>query len=91
MNGYVVDCDFSGARIDLVEFNGADVDRLHLPPWPHFLIRSKAAFAEVTEFSDDPGGGCSRRLNGRPRARGSRCCTAAGAETDSDSRRTGRG
>lgn len=54
MQGYVRNCDFSQATLDLVRFNGTDVSGLRLPPWPHFLARSPAAFAEVAEFAEDP-------------------------------------
>jgi hypothetical protein len=54
MRGYVRDCDFSQAKLDLVGFNEADVATIGLPPWPHFLIKSRQAFADVVELRDDP-------------------------------------
>jgi hypothetical protein len=37
-----------------VGLNSPDLTTLRLPPWPHFLVQSQAAFAAVTEFADDP-------------------------------------
>ena len=54
MHGYVRHCDFTGATLETVEFNGTDLATLRLPPWPHFLVKSQAAFAAVSEFADDP-------------------------------------
>lgn len=37
-NGEVVDCDFSGARLDGTDFLDCDVAALKLPVWPHFTF-----------------------------------------------------
>jgi hypothetical protein len=54
MHGYVRNCDFFKASLDLVAFNGADFAGLHLPPWPHFLVKSPIALASVKKLADDP-------------------------------------
>lgn len=36
--GTIADCDFTGARLDLVSFNNCDLNTIKLPRWPHFTI-----------------------------------------------------
>lgn len=53
MQGYVRNCDFTQAELDMASFNATDLAGIRLPQWPHFLVRSASAFAKVPEFADD--------------------------------------
>ncbi|MFT3878540.1 MAG: hypothetical protein QM703_02635 [Gemmatales bacterium] len=53
MKGFIRRCDFRQAMLDLVAFNTTDLDSLLLPPWPHFVVKSEAAFSMVKEFAND--------------------------------------
>jgi hypothetical protein len=54
VKGYVADCDFSRAVLDLVTLNSSNLASLRLPPWPHFTIVSPDAFSEATVFTANP-------------------------------------
>jgi hypothetical protein len=52
--GFVRHCDFTAATLDLVGLNGTELSTVRMPPWPHFVAKSEAAFATISEFASDP-------------------------------------